>query len=355
MRKDSLAFLRALVEQPSPSGFEQPVQRVIRKHVEKFADEVTTDLHGNVIASLNPAGSPRVMFAGHCDQIGMMVTFINDEGYLHFKQIGGIDAAVVSGSKVTVYSADGAVPGVIGRKAVHLVPARERGKAQELSEMWIDIGARDKKSAQRLVEIGDPITFELGMTQMQGQFVVSPGFDDKVGSFVVMEALRLLKSRRPKPKAAVFAVSTVQEELGLRGARTSCFGIEPKVGIAVDVTHAGDYPGVDKKITGDISLGKGPVIEKGANINPVASKMLLDVAKKKKIAHQVAGAPGATGTDANAIQISRAGVAAGLISIPNRYMHTPVEVVHLEDLENAARLLAEFTAMIDDTVDFVPS
>ena len=354
MRKDSLAFLRGLVETPSPSGFEQPVQRVVRSYARPFAHEITTDLHGNVIAGLNPKGSPRVMFAGHCDQIGMMVTFITDEGYIHFKPIGGIDAAVISGTPVTIHTAKGPLHGLIGRKAVHLLSPAERGKAQELSEMWIDIGAENKKAAQKLVEIGDPVTFELRLSDLQGDFVASPGFDDKVGSFVVIEALRLLAERKTPPKAAVFAVSTVQEEIGLRGARTSCFGIDPKVGIAVDVTHAGDYPGAEKKITGDISLGKGPVIERGPNINPVVSKMLLDVAKKKRIPYQIAGAPGATGTDANAIQISRAGVAAGLVSIPNRYMHTPVEVVHLRDLENAAKLLAEFTALVDDRVDFVP-
>jgi endoglucanase len=152
----------------------------------------------------------------------------------------------------------------------------------------------------------------------------------------------------------LFAVSTVQEELGLRGARTACFGIDPQVGIAVDVTHASDCPDIDKRMAGEVKVGAGPAIEVGANINPTVSKLLFDTAKRRKIPHQRSGAPGATGTDANAIQISRAGVAAGLVSIPNRYMHTPIEVVSLKDLENAAKLLAETIARIDGKTDFIP-
>ena len=353
MRKESLSFLQELVEVPSPSGFEQPAQRVIRARVEAFADEVRTDVHGNVIAVVNPGGSPRVMFAGHCDQVGMMVTFINNQGFVHFASIGGIDPAILPGMRVTIHAEKGPVVGVIPRKAVHLMRPEERGRTRlQMSDLYIDIGAVNRRAAERRVAVGDPITYELGMHTLHRDIVASPGFDDKIGSFIVMEALRLLSRR--KPQAGIFAVSTVQEELGLRGARTSCFGIDPHVGIAVDVTHATDYPGAEKKIGGDIRLARGPVIERGANINPVVADLLLRVAKAKKIPHQIAGAAGATGTDANAIQISRAGVAAGLISVPNRYMHTPVEVVHLRDLTNAARLLAEATARIDDKIDFVP-
>ncbi|MGD8240702.1 MAG: M42 family metallopeptidase [Armatimonadota bacterium] len=353
MRKESVSFLQELVEAPSPSGFEQPAQRVVRDHVGAFSDEVRTDVHGNVIAAVNPGGSPRVMFAGHCDQVGMMVRFISKEGFVHFGSIGGIDPVILPGSRVTVHADKGPVIGVIPRKAVHLMRGEERGKAKvQMSDLYIDIGATSRRTAERRVAIGDPITYELGMRTLHRDIVASPGFDDKIGSFIVMEALRLLSRR--KLRAAVFAVSTVQEELGLRGARTSCFGIDPLVGIAVDVTHATDYPGAEKKIGGDIRLGKGPVIERGANINPMVGELLLKAAKRKKIPHQIAGAPGATGTDANAMQISRAGVAAGLVSVPNRYMHTPVELVHLRDLTNAARLLAETTVRIDDKMDFVP-
>ena len=353
MRKDFIELLEKLMAVPSPSGFEQPAQRVVREWIAPYADDVQTDLHGNVIAIKNPEGYPRVMLAGHCDQIGLMVQSITAEGFLNFAAIGGIDAAVVPGLKVYVHSSIGKViTGVIGRKAIHLMTAEERSKPQlELRNFWIDIGAKDKKEAEKMVDIGDPVTFELGLEKLSKDLVVAAGFDDKVGSFVVMEALRLLSDK--KLNCAVYAVSTVQEEIGLRGARTSAYGVDPQIGIAVDVTHATDYPGADKS-RGECDMGKGPVIARGANINPVLGKMLVDVAKAKKIPYQIEPAPGGTGTDANAMQISRAGVATALVSIPNRYMHTPVEVVSLKDLDNAAKLLAETLLGIGPKTDFTP-
>jgi len=353
VNRESFEFLRALEETPSPSGFEQPVQRLVRNRMKKWADSIETDIHGNVIVGLNPKGSPRVMLAGHCDQIGMMVRFITDEGYLTFGAIGGIDAALLPGLHVTVHARGGPVEGVIGRKPVHLMRGKESEQPKiDINDLWIDIGAKDKADAEKRVSVADPVTFRLGMTKLSEDIVASPGFDNKVGTFVVMEALRLAAAR--KITCALFAVSTVQEEIGLRGARTSCYGIDPLVGIAVDVTHAADYPSVEKKHLGDIRLGKGAVIDRGPNINPVLGDLLVDTARRSKIPYQLAAAPGATGTDANAIQISRAGVAAGLISVPNRYMHTPVEVVSLSDLDACARLLAETVARIDRKMDFVP-
>ncbi len=353
MNKDSYAFLQTLEETPSPSGFEQPVQRIIRERMKPIADSIETDVHGNVIVGLNPKGRPRVMLAGHCDQIGLMVRYISDEGYLSFAPIGGIDATLLPGSRVTIYNKRRAVEGVIGRKPIHLMRGKEAEQPRvEIADLWIDIGAKNRAQAEKRVSVGDPITFKLGMTRLDGDIVASPGFDDKVGAFVVMEALRMAASMRIR--CALFAVSTVQEEIGLRGARTSCYGVDPLAGIAVDVTHASDYPTVEKKHVGDIRIGRGPVIDIGANINPRLGEMFIETARRKKIPHQIAGAPGATGTDANAIQISRAGGAAALISVPNRYMHTPVEVVSLEDLENCVRLIAETVARIDAKTDFVP-
>ena len=354
MRPESLEFLKTLIETPSPSGFEQPAQRLVREYAGQFADEVRTDVHGNVIAIKNPDGYPRVMLAGHCDQIGMMLTHITDDGYLYFAPIGGIDAAVMPGLPVCVHGREGCVPGVIGRKAVHLMKPEERDKAKhDLGELWIDIGAKTKEEAAKLVQVGDAATFALTFQPLQQDLVAGPGFDDKVGSFVVMEALRLVARR--KLKCAVYAVSTVQEELGLRGARTSAYGIDPQVGIAVDVTHATDYPGADAKRTGEVKLGAGPAICRGANINPPLRELLEETAGKKKLPWQLEPAPGATGTDANAIQISRAGVATALVAIPNRYMHTPVEIVSLSDLENAAKIIAECVARIKPEMDFIPT
>jgi len=353
MNKESFEFFKAMVETPSVAGFEQPVARIIRKRMQPYADEITTDLHGNTIVALNPKGTPRVMLAGHCDQIGMMVKYITDEGYITFATVGGIDMTVLPGSRVTIHTQDGPVEGVIGRKPIHLMKQEERNAAKvELSDLWIDIGATSRKEAEKRVAIADPITYKLGLQRLGDRCITSPALDDKVGAFVVMEALRLLARR--KIRCALYAVATVQEEIGLRGARTSAFHIDPLVGIAVDVCHASDNPGVDKKTAGEQTLGKGPVIERGANINPALCKLLIDTAKTKKIPYQLSASPGATGTDANPIQITRGSVAAALIGIPNRYMHTPVEVCHLDDLEAAARLVAETIARITPRMKFTP-
>jgi len=352
LRKDSYDFLKRIQETPSPSGFEQPVQRLVRERMKPFADTLDTDVHGNVIVGLNPKGSPRVMLAGHCDQIGMMVRYIDDNGYLFFGAIGGIDPSVVPGSRVTVHSKNGPVEGVIGRRPIHVLKPEERGAKIELREMWVDIGSKNKKETEQVIAVGDPITYRLEMTQLGSDLVTSPGFDNKCGTFVVMETLRVCAGK--KIKCALFAVSTVQEEIGLRGARTSCFGLDPQVGIAVDVTHATDYPDIDKRVNGDLKMNTGPVIATGPNINPRLEELLVKTAKSKRIPYQMEAAPSGTGTDANAMQLSRGGVATALVSIPNRYMHTQVEVVSLSDLEAAIRLLAETLAHIDRRTGFIP-
>jgi len=353
VRKQSVDFLKDLLNAPSPSGYEQPAMKVVREYVKDFADEVKTDVHGNVIAAVNPEGSPRVMLAGHCDQIGMIVKWINDDGYIYFSSIGGIDTAVLSGLRVQVHTDSGPISGVVGRTAIHLLSADERGKAQSIDKFWIDIGAKDKKAVEKVVTIGDPITFDVPVVDLQGDLLAAPGVDDKIGGHVCMEALRLLAGS--KPGCAVFAVATVQEEVGLRGAYTSTYHINPDVGIAVDVTHTADYPGSDKKKVGDVKLGKGPVLDRGANINPALWQLLRDTAKAAKIPVQLCAVPGGTGTDANAMQLSRGGVATGLIGIPNRYMHTPSEVISLGDAEKAAKLIAATVKKIDAGTDFIPS
>lgn len=352
LRKDSYDFLKSIQETPSPSGYEQPVQRIVRRRMKQFADSIATDVHGNLIVGLNPTGSPRVMLAGHCDQIGMMVRYIDDNGYLFFAAIGGIDPSVVPGSRVVVHAKDGPVDGVIGRKPIHVLKPEERGGKIELRELWVDTGCKGRKEAEQVVGVGDPITFRLEMSRLGGDLVTSPGFDNKCGTFVVMEALRLCSIK--KIKCGLFAVSTVQEEIGLRGARTSAYGVDPQVGIAVDVTHATDYPDIDKRVNGDLKMGLGPVISTGPNINPKLESLLTRTAKAKRIPIQIEAAPGGTGTDANAIQLNRAGVATALVSIPNRYMHTQVEVVSLSDLETTAKLLAETIAQIDRRTSFIP-
>ncbi len=352
MRDESYSFLKELVEAPSPSGFEQPAAAVWRREASKYADSVSTDVLGNTIAVKNPDGAPRVMLAGHVDEIGFMVRYINDDGFIYFAGIGGHDYTVVAGQRVIIHSENGPVLGVVGRKAIHLMSEEDRKKKVEPDKLWIDIGARNKEEALARVAIGDPMSFSVGVERLSDDLVTSRSFDDKSGAFVVAETLRLLQGK--SLKAAVFAVATTQEEVGLRGAKTSAFGVDAQVGVAIDVGHATDYPDSDKKKVGEFKLGGGPILHRGANINPKVEKLLFRIAKEQGIPYQVEGSPAGTGTDANSIQMTRAGVATGLLSIPLRYMHTPNEVVSLSDLENAARLLAAFIEALDPGMDWTP-
>jgi putative aminopeptidase FrvX len=352
MQESSLAFLKTLLQTPSASGFERAIQDVVRTWAKQFADEVRTDRHGNVIAVLHPGGSPRVMLAGHCDQIALMVQHIDDSGFLYVQPIGGWDMQILLGQALTVWTDTGPLAGVVSRRAPHLLTPEERSKVPQFSDIWVDIGARDRNEAETLVACGDSVTFELGSRDLRNNLITSPGLDDKVGVWTVMEALRLMRGR--PLQASIYCVSTVQEEIGLRGATTSSYGIHPTLGIAVDVCHATDTPGNDKKQLGDTKLGSGPALFRGANINPHVFDKLRDTAKNHEIPVQLRGTPRATGTDANAMQLARDGVATGLVGIPNRYMHSPVEVVSLDDLERAARLLAEFCLSITPQMDWVP-
>lgn len=352
----SHAFLKDLLETPSPSGYERPIQEVVRRWAEPLADEVRTDRHGNVIAALfpqQPTPAPlKVLLAGHCDQIGLMVQHIDSDGFLYVQPIGGWDIPILLGQHLTVWAAGGPLPGVLSRKAPHLLTNEERNKVPQFHDLWVDVGAKSKDEAEQLVRHGDPVTIELGYRPLRNNLAASPAMDDKVGLWTVMEALRLLKDR--ERQAAVYAVSTVQEEVGLRGAATSTYGVNPHVGVAVDVCHATDTPGNDKKTLGEIKLGSGPVLFRGPNISPRVFAELEGAAQRAGVPYQVRGVPKATGTDANAIQISRDGVATGLVGIPNRYMHSPVEVVHLDDLDHAARLLAEFCAGLSGRTELTP-
>ncbi len=347
-----LDFLEKLVSTPSPSGFEQPVQELVRNRFKNFADEIKTDVHGNVIGIRNPEGEPRIMIAAHCDEIGFMVKHITDEGYIYFGQIGGVDASLLPGHHVEIHTANGIISGVIGKKPIHFMEEEDKRKKHEIHTFAIDTGARKKKDLDGVVSIGDPITFPPGFRVLKNSLLASRSFDDKAGVFVLTEMMRKLIKR--KLRAGVFAVSTVQEEVGLRGARTSAYAIKPEVGIAIDVDFSSDYPGIDKKRVGEESLGKGPVLHRGANINPVLEKLLIKTAKEKNIPYQLSGSPRITGTDANVMQITRAGVATAVVSIPTRYMHTPIEVVSIRDMENAVKLLVSFVTSLSGKVNFTP-
>jgi endoglucanase len=352
MEPAAQAFLEQILETPSPSGYETPLQEIVRVYAGDFADEVSTDVHGNVMAVKNPGAPLRVMLAGHCDQIGLVVGYVDDEGFLYIQQVGGWEPLMLVGQRMTVWTVGGPVAGVIGRKPIHLLTDEERKQVPKLKDLWLDIGAKDKGEAEKIVRIGDPVTVELAYREMRNGMAMSPAMDDKTGLWVVMEALR--RADRDKLQCALYAVSTVQEEVGLRGAQTSAFGLDPHVGVAVDVTHATDCPNVEKKQEGDIRLGSGPVIYRGPNMNPKVVDRLVATAEEHQIFYQMAASGRPPGTDANAIQVNRSGVATGLVSIPNRYMHSPVEVVSLEDMDRAADLLARFSESLLPDADFTP-
>jgi endoglucanase len=352
MRAGSEAFLKTLVEAPSPSGYEQPAAAVYRDYVAPFADEVTTDVMGSVHAKLDGGDGPSVMLAGHIDEIGFLVGFITSKGFIAFKPIGGIDPHLLPGTRVKVHTADGPLTGVIGRMPVHLIDKDDRKKVVKMHKLFIDVGM-DEKAVKERVRIGDPITFAVGFEEFGERMAVSRAFDDKIGAWAVAEAMRLVKEAGGA-SGDLYSVATVQEEVGLRGGTASAYAVDADVGLAVEVGHATDYPDVDKRRHGDVKCGKGPIIYRGANINPVVFDLLVEVAEAEKIPYQLDGEPRGTGTDANPMQLTRGGKAAGLVSVPLRYMHTPTEVLSLDDLENLARLVAAFVLKLEPGVDFTP-
>src|SRR6185369_1080131 len=357
MRKESLKFLEKLLDAPSPSGYEQPAQRVFRDYVTPFCDELTTDVMGNVIGRIAGKGKnlARVMIVGHTDEIGLQVKYIDDKGFLYFAAVGGVDAHLTPGKRVMIHTAGGPIPGVIGKKPIHLMDTKDRETVVKLESQYIDIGARDKKEAQKLVRVGDAVTFASVLTRLAGDRVASRGFDDKAGCFVVAEVLRLVAASGKKLAVDLYGVSSVQEEIGLRGGTTSCYTVNPDVGICVEVDFATDHPDVEKKHNGEVGLGKGPILTRGANINPHLFDLLSAAAEKEKIDVQHTANPRATGTDANVMQISRNGVATALVKVPLRYMHTPVETCSLGDLENAAKLIVAALDRITSREEFIPA
>ena len=345
-------FLKSILTTPSVTGFEEPVQQIVREYIAPFADSIRTDVHGNLIAARNPDAPLRIMLAGHCDQIGLMVNYIDKEGYIYVVTVGGWDVQNLVGIRVKIWTTKGPIDGVIGKKPIHLIDDEDRKKVPKIKDLWVDIGAKDKEEAEHVVSVGDPITVELECRELLNNLIAAPATDDKAGVWVIMEALRRIDPA--KLKVGVFAVSTVQEEIGVRGAITSAYGIDPHIGIATDVTFATDCPTIEKKENGDVKLGGGPVITRGPNITTKLANALLGIAQQHEIPVQIIAEGKVTGTDARAIQINRSGVATALISIPNRYMHTPVEVISLHDIDYAADLMARYCESVEPNASYIP-
>jgi endoglucanase len=352
MRDASYEFLKNLLSTPGPSGNEGAAAEVWRTEAEKFAEEVRGDRMGNSFATLNGGGAPRVMLSGHIDEIGLMVTHIDDQGLLRFTGVGGWDPQVLVGQRVLLQAQNGEVPGVIGKKAIHLMESEERKKVSQIKDLWIDIGAKDGDEAKERVRVGDVGVIDRDVLELPNGRIASRSLDNRMGAFVVLEALRLL-SEENGLAAEVVAVASVQEEIGLYGARGAAFGLDPDAAVAVDVTHATDTPGVSKNEHGDHSLGSGPVITRATNLSPIVFDGLIAAAEREGIAYTLEADSRSTSTDADAIQFTRAGIATGLVSVPNRYMHSPNEVVALEDLESCAKLIATYVKGLRKDTDFV--
>ncbi len=335
-------FLTDLLAARSPSGDEFESQAAFDRHVKPAADVYRNDAMGNRIAVLNPKGDPILMLAGHLDELGLIITYINPEGFLYFNTIGGHDKTMIAGRRVVIRTAKGNVRGITGKRAIHLMSPEDRKKVPEVHEMWIDIGATSKADALERIAIGDTATYDHEFELLHGYIGTARAFDNKAGAYIVGETLIRLAAAKKKTAAQVVAVGTAQEEIGVRGATTSAYAVNPHIAIAVDVGHATDHPDCDNRKYGETKLGGGPIICRGPNINPLVFAHLVKAAQKAKIPYQLEADPGPTGTDARAIQTARGGVATGLISVPLRYMHTPSEMVDLADIEASVQLLVEF-------------
>jgi endoglucanase len=352
MRERSIQFLKTLVNTPSPSGQEFRGQRVWLDYVKSFADETFTDAYGNAVAILNKGGSPRLMLAGHADEIALTVNYINKEGFIYVRKIGGVDATITKAQRIIIHARKGPVRGVVGNVAPHLTKDEEDRKPPKIHDLFIDIGARSHREAASLVEIGDPITLNDEFEILRGDLAVARAFDNRIGTFAVAEAQRLLSEKKSNLKAEVCAVSNIMEEVGLFGARQIAYSLKPDVALVVDVTHATDYPTVSQPQHGDVKIGKGPAITHGGCNHPAVVERIEGVAKTRKIKLQHEAISATSGTDADAIFWTRGGIPSALISLPNRYMHSPVELVSLRDLAQITELLAAFALSLQPGEQF---
>ena len=355
MKKNQVKYLKNLLETPSATGTETAVAALVRKRLANTADEIETDVMGSVHARLSGRGAgPCLMLSAHMDEIGLMVTYISDEGFLSVAAVGGVDAAILPGLRVDVHASNAFKPlrGVVGRKPIHLIDADERKKVTPIDQLVIDVGLPAKK-VRKLVCVGDVVTFGVGFERFGKGMAVSRAFDDKAGVWVATRAMEEL-ARAGRAQGDFVVAATVQEEIGVRGVTTSAYGVRPDVAVAFDVTHATDYPGISQAKFGRIVCGQGPVIARGPNINPAVFKRVVAAAKAEGVPYQVEAEPAVTGTDARAIQVTRGGIPTGLVSVPLRYMHTPTEVVCLSDLEATVRLFVLFVLDLGEGASFVP-
>jgi endoglucanase len=345
--------LRKLLTAAGPSGYETAPAAAFAEAGRVFTDDVSVDVMGSVVARVagTTPGAPFLAVVGHIDEIGLIVTHIDDGGFLRFGGVGGWDAQILVGQRAQLITKDGSLAGVVGRKAVHLLREEERKKVPELRDLHIDIGAKDGDEARALVRIGDVAVIAGDPVELANDRFVSRSMDNRLGAFIALEAARIVAQAGGAP-GDVAACGVVQEEITFGGARTSAYSLQPDVAIVVDVTHETGSPGVDVTEIGKHEFGNGPIIERGSVLNPVVFELLHDAAQREEIPFTIAASARSTGTDADAIHLSRAGVPTGGVSIALRYMHSPVEMVQLDDIAACARLIAAFAQSLTAETSF---
>ena len=334
-----------------PSGWESPVQRKWLEYVRPFADETGSDAYGNAYAILNAGATPRILIVGHADEIGYQVNYISSEGYLYVSRVGGTDLALARGQRVLVHAEKGPVTGVIGSRPIHLKDPKDDGQTPKVHELFVDIGASSKAEALKKVRVGDPITFKSGCDELTDKIWCARAADNRTGIWIAAEVLRRC-SELKRLGVCVVAVSTIQEENGLYGASMTGYALEADAALVVDVGHATDTPLCDLKKDGDVSLGAGPILSRGSVNHPVLVARLEKTARKAGLAYQPAIDPRQSGTDADAIFRQRGGIPCAVLSLPLRYMHSPVETFHLDDLDNMADLIVAFLAGLEANESF---
>jgi len=340
-------LLDKLLRVPAPSGYEGPAAGAWREEA-SFAS-LSSDGLGSSVARIGE-GAPLLAVVGHIDEIGFVITHIDDEGFLWFSPIGGWDPQILVGQRVEVQGRNGPAPGVVGRRPLHLLDAEQRKKVVELKSLHIDVGAADRDDAAALVRVGDPAVIAAEPVRLAGERLVSRSMDNRLGAYVALEALRRCHERASL-SGSFAAIAAVQEEIGLYGSRTSAFAVRPDLAVVVDVTHATDAPGIEEKELGSHPLGSGPVIFRGSTLSPKVFELLVEAAEESGIEHTVGATGNTTSTDADAVQISRSGIPTGLVEIPLRYMHSPVEMVDLADVEATVELIAAFASRLREGVD----
>ncbi len=345
-------FLNELLRAPGASSFETQSAKPWRDKALEHGADLEVDAYNNSYAQFNKGKTPHIMLAGHIDEIGLIITYIDDDGFIYFKGIGGWDSQQLVGQRVKIIGYKGELRGIIGKKPIHLMNASDRTKVSKIEDLWIDIGAKDKEQAKEHVRIGDFAVIDQDVVELLNGQIASKAIDNRIGAYIVLEAARRAVKDK-KAKAAVTAVATVQEEIAGVGAISAAYFLNPDLAIAVDVTHATDIPGINKKQDGDIPLGSGPTLSVGGIVHKGLFEALVATAEKLKMPYSIEPAPRRTFTDGDHIVKSRAGVPTAVISVPNRYMHSPNEMIDLNDVEQIIVLMTAFIKSLNSKLSFL--